>query len=51
MNIEIQILTKTSKNGNTYQGVFAVLPNGKHIFLSFDKKLYYIIRKELNNNG
>lgn len=42
---EVSILKKTSKNGNEYEGVFAILPNGKECFISFDKKVYYTIRK------
>lgn len=32
---DIVVLDKTSKKGNKYQGLFAILENGKEIFIAF----------------
>lgn len=32
---DIVVLEKTSKKGNTYKGLFAILDNGKEIFIAF----------------
>lgn len=32
---DIVVLEKTSKKGNTYKGLFAVLDNGQEVFIAF----------------
>lgn len=51
MIIEIKLVNRVSKKGIPYTAVVGVCPNGKEIIISFDTKLYYIIRKECNSNG
>lgn len=36
---------KTSSKGNEFQALFAILPNGNEVIVSFDKKVYYILNK------
>ena len=42
---ELSWKTKQSKNGNEYQALFATLPNGEDVLITFDKKVYYILNK------
>lgn len=46
---EISIKNKTSKKGNEFLAVVATLPNGNDVVISFDTKLYFMLRKY--NNG
>lgn len=32
---DIVVLEKTSKKGNTYNALFAILDNGKEVFIAF----------------
>ena len=34
-----------SSKGNEYEALFAVLPNGNRVIISFDKKVYFILNK------
>lgn len=35
--VNLQIIEKTSKKGNTYKGLFAILENGQEVFICFVK--------------
>lgn len=35
--INLEVKTKVSKKGNEYTGLFAILENGKEIFITFVK--------------
>lgn len=35
--ISLEVLEKTSKRGNIYKGLFAILENGQEIFICFVK--------------
>lgn len=35
--LDLKVLEKTSKRGNVYKGLFAILENGQEIFITFVK--------------